>query len=84
MIARLSGILVECEFTRCIVDVQGVGYELAIPLSTFDRMPQVGEPVVLLVLTQVREDAITLFGFATAEEKRLFELLLTVSGVGGK
>ena len=84
MIARLSGILVGCEFTRCIVDVQGVGYELAIPLSTFDRMPQVGEPVVLLVLTQVREDAITLFGFATAEEKRLFELLLTVSGVGGK
>ena len=84
MIARLSGILVECEFTRCIVDVQGVGYELAIPLSTFDRMPQVGEPVVLLVLTPVREDAITLFGFATAEEKRLFELLLTVSGVGGK
>lgn len=84
MIARLHGILLEAEFTRCVIDVQGVGYEAQIPLSTFDKLPREGEEATLHVSTQVREDAITLFGFATADEKRLFETLLTVSGIGGK
>lgn len=84
MIARLRGILLEPEFTRCVVDVQGVGYEVQIPLSTFDKLPREGEEVTLFISTQVREDAIALFGFVTAEEKRLFETLLTVSGIGGK
>ena len=84
MIAKLYGILDESNFTSCIVNVQGVGYLLSIPLSTFDRLPLPGEAVTLLVCTQVREDAITLFGFATPEEKALFELLITVSGIGGK
>ena len=84
MIARLHGILLEPEFTRCVIDVQGVGYEVQIPLSTFDKLPREGEEVTLSVSTQVREDAVTLFGFASADEKRLFETLLTVSGIGGK
>ncbi|MBQ6353141.1 MAG: Holliday junction branch migration protein RuvA [Lentisphaeria bacterium] len=84
MIARLRGTLAESSYTNCIVDVGGVGYELSIPLSTFDKLPLPGEAVELQVLTQVREDAITLFGFATPEEKNLFRELVQVSGIGGK
>ena len=84
MIARLNGTLIESEYTRCIIDVQGVGYDVQIPLSTFDKLPRVGETVVLWISTQVREDAITLFGFAEKDEKKLFENLLEVSGIGGK
>lgn len=84
MIARLRGILLEPEFSRCVVDVGGVGYDVQIPLSTFDKLPREGETVTLFISTQVREDAIVLFGFASAEEKRLFETLLGVSGIGGK
>jgi len=84
MIARLRGILAESSYTDCVVDVGGVGYELSIPLSTFDKLPLPGEKVELHVLTQVREDAITLFGFAAPEEKALFRELVQVSGIGGK
>jgi len=84
MIARLRGILLAPEFSRCVIDVNGVGYEVQIPLSTFDKLPREGETVMLYVSTQVREDAIVLFGFAAPEEKRLFETLLGVSGIGGK
>ena len=84
MIARLRGTLAESSYTNCIVDVGGVGYELSIPLSTFDKLPRPGETVELQVLTQVREDAITLFGFASAEEKALFRELVQISGIGGK
>ena len=82
MIAMLSGILAESSFSGCVIDVGGVGYEAAIPLSTFDKLPQPGNPVKLLIHTQVREDAITLFGFATEEEKNLFRQLIGVSGIG--
>ena len=84
MIARLRGTLLDSSYTGCVVDVGGVGYEAAIPLSTFDKLPRVGEAVELHILTQVREDAITLFGFATPEEKKLFSALIQVSGIGGK
>jgi Holliday junction DNA helicase RuvA len=84
MIARLSGILAESSFTSCIVDCGGVGYEVQIPVSTFDKLPRPGEQVVLKIHTAVREDAITLFGFATEEERKLFRLLIEVSGIGGK
>ena len=84
MIAYLRGKLLESSYTSCIIDVNGVGYELAIPLSTFDKLPRPGEEVELRVLTQVREDAITLFGFATPGEKELFNNLVQVSGIGGK
>ena len=84
MIARLAGILAESSFTSCVVDCGGVGYEVQIPVSTFDKLPQPGEQVVLKIHTAVREDAITLFGFATEEERKLFKLLIEVSGIGGK
>lgn len=84
MIARLHGTLLESNYTECVVDVCGVGYEVVIPLSTFDRLPRTGETVDLHILTQVREDAITLFGFYTPEEKKLFRALVQVSGIGGK
>lgn len=67
-----------------MVDVNGVGYELLIPVSTFEKLPHIGEKVKLLVHMQVREDAITLFGFYSSEEKQLFNKLIDVSGVGGK
>jgi len=84
MIAYLRGTLLESSYTSCIIDVNGVGYEAAIPLSTFDKLPRPGEKVELHILTQVREDAITLFGFATPGEKSLFNSLVQVSGIGGK
>ena len=70
--------------TRIVLDVQGVGYELLVPLSTFETLPDVGKTVSLLVHTAVREDAIQLFGFATAAERVAFELLLHASRVGPK
>lgn len=84
MIARLSGTLIESSFTSCVIDCGGVGYEVQIPVSTFDKLPQPGENAVLRIHTAVREDAITLFGFATEEERKLFRLLIDVSGIGGK
>jgi len=84
MIARLTGNLVEKTFNSCVIDANGVGYEVNIPLSTFDKLPLNEEKVTLHIFTQVREDAITLFGFFTAAEKDLFKLLLNVNGIGGK
>ena len=84
MIGLLSGKLLEKDFSSCLLDVSGVGYEVQIPLSTFDKLPLENEPVTLYIHTQVREDAITLFGFAGKEEKKLFQQLINISGVGGK
>lgn len=85
MITFLQGKLVESLPTHVIVDVNGVGYEALIPLSSFDKLPQPGQPVKLLTQLVVREDAHTLYGFMTAEERDLFRLLTnTVSGIGPK
>lgn len=85
MIAKLTGILAEADFTQAVVDVNGVGYLAFIPLSTFDKLPRVGEKVALFTQMTVKEDAITLYGFATKEERELFVLLTgTVSGIGPK
>lgn len=84
MIARLRGELIESSFTSCVIDCRGVGYAVAIPISTFDHLPHVGEETTLLIHTQVREDAIALFGFGTPEERDLFRLLQNVSGIGAK
>jgi len=83
MIALLSGKLVYKSIDHLIVDVGGVGYRLQIPLSSYYQLPENGD-VRLHVYTQVKEDAIHLFGFLTLEEKELFILLLSVSGVGPK
>ena len=82
MIGRLSGIVLEKRPDRALVDASGVGYELHVPLGTYAALPGIGESVTLHVHTHVREDAILLFGFATPEERELFERLVTVSGIG--
>ncbi|HEB89911.1 MAG TPA: Holliday junction branch migration protein RuvA [Deltaproteobacteria bacterium] len=84
MIAWLEGVLREKAPTRIVLDVRGVGYELLVPLSTFDALPDPGKTVSLLVHTAVREDAIQLFGFASSLEKELFHLLRKASRVGPK
>jgi Holliday junction DNA helicase RuvA len=82
MIGRLSGTLVEKQPNQVIVDVGGVGYQLLVPLSTFAALGALNEPVVLLVHTHLREDQLQLYGFLTARERQLFEMLITVTGVG--
>jgi Holliday junction DNA helicase RuvA len=82
MIAFLQGRLLEKHPNRIVLDVQGVGYDVQVPLSTFYDLPGVDVPVSLRIHTHVREDQIALFGFATALELQLFERLMTVSGIG--
>jgi Holliday junction DNA helicase RuvA len=84
MIARLTGKVLEANFTELILDVHGVGYRLFIPISTYDALPRVGEEATLRCIMQVREDDISLYGFATAQEQGIFELLITVNGIGAK
>lgn len=84
MIAHLRGILLEKHPNQVVVEAQGVGYDVAIPVSTFSSLPELGHEVKLRVHTHVREDAIALFGFATPDEKTLFEKLIAVSGIGPK
>ena len=84
MIARLTGKLADLNFTQCIVDVHGVGYQVFIPMSTFDKLPREEEEVSLFICTQVREDAISLYGFSSMPEKQLFEVLIGTTGVGPK
>lgn len=82
MIGRLSGRLVEKSPPMVLLDVQGVGYEVDVPMSTFYNLPALGEPVVLLTHFVVREDAQVLFGFLTAPERATFRELVKISGVG--
>ena len=82
MIGSLHGRLAEKQPNRLVVDIQGVGYELQVPLSTFYGLGEVGSDVVLRVHTHVREDALALFGFGTQLELELFERLIAISGVG--
>jgi Holliday junction DNA helicase RuvA len=85
MISFLKGTLVESLPTQVTVDVRGVGYELLIPLSSYDKLPPAGGELRILTQLVVREDAHTLYGFMTAAERDLFRLLIgTVSGVGPK
>lgn len=84
MIAYLEGKLVEKTPTELVLDVGGVGYHLQIPLSTYERLGKNGSRIKILTYQYVREDAFKLFGFVTLEEKNLFELLLSVSGIGPK
>jgi Holliday junction DNA helicase RuvA len=84
VIAQVRGRLLRKEPQQAIVDVDGVGYRVAIPLSTFYRLGEPGAEVTLLTHTHVREDTLALFGFLTAAEQALFERLIAVSGVGPK
>ena len=82
MIGRLRGALLDKDTQEIVVDVGGVGYQVQIPLSTFYRLGSPGSDVELHVHTHVREDALQLFGFLTRVERRMFERLIAVSGVG--
>ena len=82
MIGRLSGILSEKNPPQVLVDCNGVGYEVDVPMSTFYNLPATGERVTLLTHFVVREDAQILYGFGTASERATFRLLIKISGVG--
>jgi holliday junction DNA helicase RuvA len=82
MIGHLRGKLFDKRPNQIVVDVNGVGYEVLIPLSTFYALGELHQDVNLLIHTHVREDVLALYGFVSAREKQLFELLLSASGVG--
>jgi Holliday junction DNA helicase RuvA len=82
MIGRLSGLLLEKNPPQILVDAQGVGYEIEVPMSTFYNLPATGERVTLLTHLVVREDAHLLYGFGTDAERRAFRELVRISGVG--
>ncbi|RKZ96932.1 MAG: Holliday junction branch migration protein RuvA [Gammaproteobacteria bacterium] len=84
MIGRLRGIILEKQAPDIVLDVQGVGYEVAAPMSTFFNLPAIDEEVTLFTHLIVREDAQLLYGFATVRERLLFRSLLKVNGVGAK
>ncbi len=85
MIGRLSGILAEKNLPNlALIDVNGVGYEVELPMSSFALLPAVGEKVTLSIHHVVREDASLLYGFNTAQEREAFRILIKVSGIGPK
>lgn len=84
MIAQLRGTLVEATPSMAVVDVSGVGFELGVSATTASALPALGEQVRLYTRMQVREDALTLFGFDTPQERSMFDRLVAVSGVGAK
>jgi Holliday junction DNA helicase RuvA len=84
MIARIRGRLLDKKPNQVIVDVQGVGYEVNIPVSTYYQLPEPPAETELAIHTHVREDALSLYGFRTAHEKLVFEKLISVSGIGPK
>src|SRR5262245_22816241 len=84
MIAHLSGKLLSKQPNQVIVDVNGVGYEVHVPLSTFYEVGDIGSTVLLRIYTHVREDTIAIFGFRSAKEKQMFEQVTSISGIGPK
>ena len=84
MLSYIRGVLAEKEPTRAVIEAGGVGYELLVPLSTYEKLPRTGSEVKLLAYHCVREDDEMLFGFATEDEKAMFAKLTSVSGVGPK
>ncbi len=84
MITFIRGKLVEAQPTFCVVDVGGIGLEVFIPISTFEKLPDLNERVELLIHFQVREDALSLYGFATHEQRELFRSLIGISKIGPK
>ncbi len=82
MIAHIKGVLLYKSFDQAIVDVNGIGYQVYIPLTTFYQLPEVYDPVSLNTCTLLRENTIEIYGFITAEEREVFKSLIGVSGVG--
>ena len=84
MIALISGKIAYKGISHVIVDVQGVGYRVFIPLTTFYELPEAGQIITLHIHTHVKQDAINLFGFYSIQERDLFQLMISVSGIGPK
>ena len=84
MIGRLSGILFDKNPAQLVVDCNGVGYEVSVPMSTFYNLPSTGEKVALLTHMVVREDAQLLYGFGTSQERELFRELIKIGGIGAR
>ncbi|HVO65071.1 MAG TPA: Holliday junction branch migration protein RuvA [Syntrophales bacterium] len=84
MIALINGSLIYKSISHVIVEANGVGYQIFIPLTTFYELPDINQKVILHIHTHVRQDDISLFGFGTGEEKGVFELMISVSGIGPK
>jgi Holliday junction DNA helicase RuvA len=84
VIAHLRGKLAQKDPARLVVDVNGVGYEVFIPLTTYTSLPAAGSEVSIDIHTHVREDMIALYGFSTRRERTIFEKLMTISGIGPK
>jgi Holliday junction DNA helicase RuvA len=84
MIGRLSGTLLEKNPPQLLIDCNGVGYEIDVPMSTFYNLPAMGEKVALLTHLTVREDAHLLYGFGSAEERNVFRQLIRISGIGAR
>ena len=83
-ITYLNGNLIEISPTSITIDVNGIGYQLSTPLSSFDKLPQVGSQCKILTYLHVREDLMKLYGFITHEERDIFKLLIGISGIGPK
>jgi Holliday junction DNA helicase RuvA len=84
MIARISGILIYKSVSHVIVDAYGVGYRIFVPLTTFYELPETGQLATLNIYTHVKEDAIHLFGFHTFEDQGIFQMLISIAGIGPK
>jgi len=84
MIGYLSGKLISKKPTRILLDVNGVGYQVNISLNTFDKLPEDNSNIALHTYLAVREDSLTLYGFSSESEKQMFELLISVNGIGPK
>ena len=84
MIGYIRGILKSAQPTKALIDVQGVGYQLSIPISTFEKLPELNTETTLLTHLHVREDDMSLFGFISEEEKNFFLMLIGVSKIGPK
>lgn len=84
MIRYLSGMLAEVEETEIVVEVQGIGYAVHVPVSTMELLPDVGEQVKIYTYFSVREDAMQLFGFLNQEDLQMYRLLISVNGIGPK
>ena len=84
MIARISGILIYKSVSHVVVDACGVGYRIFVPLTTFYELPETGQLATLNIYTHVKEDAIHLFGFHTFEDQGIFQMLISIAGIGPK
>lgn len=84
MIAKISGVLLEKHPPQVLIDVQGIGYEIDVPMSTYYHLPSIGAAITLYTHFVIREDAHLLFGFSTLEERAAFRELIKISGIGAR